>query len=98
MFTSYITRPLHKLTILNLLLFSITTNSFAKPATVLVSIKPLHSLVSYITDGVNPTRLLLSQQQSPHHFQLRPSQKRMINNADIFFYSSDNIETFVPAL
>ena len=73
-------------------------NSHAKPAEILVSIKPLHSLVSNITEGINETRLLLTHQQSPHHFQLLPSQKRLINKADIFFYSSDNIETFVPAL
>ncbi len=98
MFSSYITAPLSKSTLFTLLLFFITANSYAKPTEVLVSIKPLHSLISNITDGVNQTRLLLTQQQSPHHFQLLPSQKRLINKADIFFYSSDNIETFVPAL
>ena len=98
MFTRYITHLLHKLPTLSLLLFFISSSSIAKPVEVLVSIKPLHSLVSYITDGVSQPKLLLDQQQSPHHFQLRPSQKRMINNADIFFYSSDNIEGFVPAL
>lgn len=72
--------------------------SQAKSANVLVSIKPLHSLISHITEGTNPTTLLLSKQQSAHHFQLRPSQKRLINQADIFFYSSDIIESFVPAL
>ncbi|VAW73491.1 Zinc ABC transporter, periplasmic-binding protein ZnuA, partial [hydrothermal vent metagenome] len=67
-------------------------------AHVLVSIKPLHSLISHITAGISKPELLLSQQQSAHHFQLRPSQKRMLNRADVFFYSSDNIEGFVPAL
>ena len=98
MFTRYITHLLHKLPALGLLLFFISSSSIAKPVKVLVSIKPLHSLISHITDGVSQPKLLLDQQQSPHHFQLRPSQKRMINNADIFFYSSDNIEGFVPAL
>ena len=69
-----------------------------QPTNILVSIKPLHSLISNITGKLNKTELLLSKQQSPHHFQLRPSQKRMINRADILFYSSDNIESFIPAL
>jgi len=103
MFASYITHRLIKLTGLILLLFSITVNSFAKdnnrePVNILVSIKPLHSLISHITDGVNQNKLLLTQQQSPHNFQLLPSQKRLINNTDIFFYNNDNIESFVPAL
>jgi zinc transport system substrate-binding protein len=98
MFSHYITKQLHKLTIISLLFFLISLECAAKPNTVLVSIKPLHSLISHITDGVNQTQLLLTQQQSPHHFQLRPSQKRMINEADLFFYSSDNLESFVPAL
>ena len=98
MFIRYITSAFHTSTILILLSFLMMANSHAKPAEILVSIKPLHSLVSNITEGVNQTRLLLTHQQSPHHFQLLPSQKRLINKADIFFYSSDNIETFVPAL
>jgi len=92
-----------KLISLSLLLFSITVNSFAKdnnsePVNILSSIKPLHSLISHITDGVNQNKLLLTQQQSAHNFQLLPSQKRLINNTDIFFYNSDHIESFVPAL
>lgn len=103
MFASYITRRFIKLTSLILLLFSITVNAVAndsnvKPANILVSIKPLHSLISHITEGVNQNKLLLTQQQSPHNFQLLPSQKRLINNADIFFYNSDSIESFVPSL
>ena len=81
-----------------LFLILLMSSSYATPQKVLVSIKPLHSLISHITEGINPTELLLKQQQSAHHFQLRPSQKRMINKADIFFYSSDTIESFVPAL
>jgi len=98
MFARYLIRLLHKLTMLSLLLFLLAPVCYAKPVNILVSIKPLHSLISHITDGVNKTDLLLTQQQSPHHFQLRPSQKRMLNGAELFFYSSDNIESFVPAL
>ena len=91
-------RALSNRCILGLLVFFSMTQVYAKPANVLVSIKPLHSLISHITDGINQTELLLQQQQSPHDFQLRPSQKRQLNQADIFLYSSDNIEGFVSAL
>ncbi len=93
MFTSYIIRlPLG-------LLFLFWLN-FVHAATdrIVVSIKPLHSLISHITEGVNQTELLLDQQQSPHHFQLRPSQQRMLSNASIFIYSSDSLEGFAQKL
>lgn len=79
-------------------IFFICHSAFADTPRVLASIKPLHSLVSNITDGISTPGLLLSQEQSAHHFQLRPSQKRQLNQADVFFYSNDNIESFVPAL
>jgi len=83
---------------ISLMLIFSSFSCYAKPTQILVSIKPLYSIVMQITDGINKPMLLLSKQQSPHHFQLRPSQKRLINRADIFFYISDNIETFVPEL
>jgi len=75
-----------------------SANCSADSPEVLVSIKPLHSIISHITEGVSETKLLLENQQSPHHFQLRPSQKRLINQADIFFYSNNKLEAFVDNL
>ena len=97
MFSSHIRKSRFSLTGLALLL-SISTTCLAETPNVVASIKPLHSLISHITEGVGQTELLLDKQQSPHHFQLRPSQQRMLNRADIFFYSSDNLESFVGHL
>jgi len=105
-FNQPVFRALFKFSLLSLLLFitapglsqSAAAKTTTRPATILVSIKPLHSLISHITEGINRTELLLQQQQSPHHFQLRPSQKRLLNQAEFFFYSSDNLEGFVSAL
>jgi zinc transport system substrate-binding protein len=60
-----------------------------------VSIKPLHSIVSQITFGVTQPALLLEQEASAHHFQLRPSQQQKISQAELFIYSSEQIESFV---
>lgn len=101
MFARYTNRLLRTLILsISALLFSAFNCNAgnSQPVNILVSIKPLHSLISNITGELNKTELLLSKQQSPHHFQLRPSQKRMINRADILFYSSDNIESFLPAI
>ena len=62
---------------------------------IVVSIKPLHSIVSQITLGVTQPALLLEQEASAHHFQLRPSQQQKIIQAELFIYSSEQIESFV---
>ena len=80
-----------------LLLFT-TFSSHAGTPEILVSIKPLHSLVSNITLGVTTPQLLLDKQASAHHFQLKPSQKRKLSQADLFIYSDNNIESFVEKL
>jgi len=84
--------------IYSLLLLSITFGSYAGTPEILVSIKPLHSLVSSITQGVTTPQLLLEKQTSAHNFQLKPSQKRKLSQADLFIYSSNNIESFVDTL
>jgi len=38
-----------------------------------VSIKPIHSIVALLTDGVTEPDLLIKGNQSAHHFFMRPS-------------------------
>lgn len=97
MLASHIRKNSFKL-ISAILLLALSSTSQANSPRILVSIKPLHSIISHITDGVTQTELLLDKQQSPHHFHLRPSQQRMLNQADIFFYSSPQLEGFVESL
>ena len=48
-------------------------SSFANAETkVIASIKPLHSLVSYVMDGVGKPGILIDGSASPHTFQLKP--------------------------
>ena len=82
----------------SLLLLLTNFSSQASTPEILVSIKPLHSLVSNITRGVTTPQLLLNKQASAHNFQLKPSQKRLLSQADLFIYSSNNIEGFVENL
>lgn len=90
MFPSYIGAPAFAL----LLLLSCFGNSYATPPSIVVSIKPLHSIVTQITQGISQPELLLEQEVSAHHFQLKPSQKKKLIHADIFIYSSEQIESF----
>ena len=45
---------------------------------IVVSIQPLHSLVAGVMKGVGAPYLLLKGRQSPHHFQLKPSDARVL--------------------
>jgi len=81
-----------------LLLLFTPFSSHASTPEILVSIKPLHSLVSNITQGVTTPQLLLDKQASAHNFQLKPSQKRKLSQADLFIYSDNNLESYVEKL
>ncbi len=68
----------------------------ALAANVVVSIKPLHSLVSMVMEGSGDTpRLLVDGAQSLHSFSLKPSQISSIQKADMVFYISGNFEPFL---
>ncbi|MDT8452817.1 MAG: zinc ABC transporter substrate-binding protein [Gammaproteobacteria bacterium] len=65
---------------------------------IVASIKPVHSLVTAITQGVGEAELLMSTNQSPHHYSLRPSERRMLANADVIFWIGPNLESFMPRI
>ena len=62
---------------------------------VVTSIKPLHSIASNIMDGISEPLLLVEGTTSPHSYVLKPSHVEAINNADLIFYVSDDLETFL---
>lgn len=63
---------------------------------VVVSIKPVHSLVAAVMEGdENQPKLLLEGKESLHSFSLKPSQARILADADIVFYISDDFEMFM---
>lgn len=65
----------------------------AEPLKVTVSIRPLHFLVQDLMQDIGKPELILSSQQSPHHDQIRPSQLRNINQADIVFWIGPALES-----
>ena len=62
---------------------------------VIASIKPIHSLVSYVMDGVGTPEILVDGSSSPHSFQLKPSHAKMLQNADLVFWIGEDLETFL---
>ena len=71
--------------------------SWAADKNVVVSIKPLHSLVQAVLGDTDTAYLLMPAANSPHHFYLRPSQVKALHNADVIFYLSDDFEIFLKA-
>lgn len=69
----------------------------AQEARVVVTVKPLHSLVAAVMEGDGqPPLLLVSGNASPHGFQLRPSQTAALAQADIVFAIGAQLEAFMP--
>ena len=62
---------------------------------VVTTIKPLHSLVSNVMDGIGEPSLIIKGSTSPHSFVLKPSHAKMIEDADIIFWIGEDIETFM---
>ena len=62
---------------------------------VVASIKPVHSLVSYVMDGVGRPDLIVDGYNSPHGFSLKPSHAKMIENADLIIWVGEDLEAFL---
>lgn len=70
--------------------------AFAGQGGVVASIKPLHSLVAAVMEGDEQKPLLLVDgKASMHGFSLKPSQRRALEEADLVFYISPELESFV---
>ena len=80
------------LSTISLLSFMSYANAETK---VIASIKPLHSLVSYVMDGVGTPGILVDGSSSPHTFQLKPSHATMLQEADIVFWIGKDLESFL---
>ena len=79
-------------TLIGLLAFSTISKADLK---VVTSIKPIHSLSSYIMDGVGSPGLIVDGYNSPHSFQLKPSHAKMLEQADIIFWIGEDLENFL---
>ena len=63
---------------------------------VVTSIKPLHSLTSYIMEGVGEPELIIDGVASPHNFQIKPSHAKMLQNAHLVIWIGEDLESFLP--
>ncbi len=62
---------------------------------VVATIKPVHSLVAGVMEGVGTPSLLIQGGASPHSYSLRPSEARALSQADLVFWIGEDLETFL---
>jgi zinc transport system substrate-binding protein len=62
---------------------------------VVVSIKPVHSLVTGVMEGVGEPTLLVKGTGSEHSYSLRPSEALALDQAEVVFWVGETMETFL---
>lgn len=88
-------RPLPSLRFLLLLAALFALPARAEPPSVVVSVKPIHSLVAGVMEGVGEPVLLVRGAASPHGYALRPSQARALSRARLVVWVGPGLETFL---
>ena len=86
---------LNKSAIIALMMLSATASPACADVKVVTSIKPVHSLVSSVMQGVGSPSLLVEGAGSPHNYSLKPSQAQQLQEADIVFWMGGELETFL---
>jgi zinc transport system substrate-binding protein len=62
---------------------------------VVASIKPVHSLVAGVMQGVGAPALLVKGASSPHDYSMRPSDAHALDGAQVVFWVGEGLETFL---
>ena len=81
--------------ILSSTLISILSFTAQAEINVVASVKPLHSLVSGVTEGVQKPDLIVKGAASPHTYSLKPSQAKQLEEADLVFWMGHELESFL---
>ena len=69
--------------------------ALASDLSVVVTIKPIHSIVAAVMEGVSTPTLLIDGAASPHTFSLKPSDAKALAAARVVFRVSDGLEPFM---
>ncbi|MGI0527634.1 zinc ABC transporter substrate-binding protein ZnuA [Rhizobium giardinii] len=70
-------------------------SAHAEVPTVVVSIKPIHSLVASIMQGLGEPALIVEGAASPHTYSMKPSNASALQNANIVFWVGHGLEAFL---
>ena len=78
--------------------FLLLATSASAGLRVVTTIQPIHSITASIMQGVGEPELLIPATTSPHHFNLRPSQRRSLEHADLLIWLGAPLEGFMPRI
>jgi len=73
-------------------IFGLCLNIQAAVPNVIVTIKPIHSLVSGVMKGIGTPRVLMSGEKSPHSQSLTPGEVHQIHSADVVIWIGPSYE------
>jgi len=76
-------------------LIALAAPALADVPQVVTDIAPVHSLVSEVMEGVGTPALLIEPGVSPHNYAMRPSEAKMLSEADVVFWVG---EAYTPWL
>jgi zinc transport system substrate-binding protein len=81
--------------LLRLSLVALTAASAAAAPKVLATVKPVHSLVAGVMQGVGQPELLIGGALSAHSYALKPSDARKLREAALIFEIGPDMETYL---
>lgn len=76
----------------------LASSSLLAQPQLLTSIKPLQLIAAAVQEGVGQPQVLLPPGASAHHYSLRPSDIRRLNEATLFYWIGPDMETFLSEL
>ena len=65
---------------------------------VVADIAPVHSLVSLVMKGVGQPQMLIPQNASPHHYAMRPSEAKALQEANLVVYLGEDLTPWLEPL
>jgi len=69
----------------------------ADPITVVASIKPVHSLVAGVMQGIASPHLIVKASASPHSYSLKPSDAKAMQKAKVVVWVGERLEAFLES-
>lgn len=87
-------KPMPKVVLASLVAIAAGTGGAGAMEGVVASIKPIHSLVAAVMEGVGSPELIVEGAGSPHVYSMRPSQANALENAKLVFWVGHDLEVF----
>jgi zinc transport system substrate-binding protein len=78
-----------------MMIFASTALARATDSRVVTTIKPIHSLVAGVMGDTGKPALLVDGIASPHGYALKPSQRKMLHEANLVFLIDPHFESFL---